>query len=84
MKDAPKKGATLIDLADRRYGQRPSTRSRPRNQLNEPLERLGALRAALTIWNAAAGVGPMPQPQHFDIDLPDLKPSEIFWQGGWR
>jgi hypothetical protein len=36
-------------------------------------------RQELDLWDAAEGSRPMPQPRDFDIDLPNLRPSEVDW-----
>ena len=48
--------------------------------LCEPPRRLQWLRQELDLWNEAAGDRPMPQPQDFGLNLPDLKPSEVHWR----
>ena len=48
------------------------------SHLCEPLRRLQWLRQELDLWNEAEAARPMPQPQEHGLDLPPLKPSEIF------
>lgn len=47
--------------------------------LTEHLRRLQWLRQELDLWNEAEGSRPMPQPADFGLDMPGLKPSEVFW-----
>ncbi len=49
------------------------------SHLCESLRRLQWLRQALDLWNGAEGRRAMPQPHHFAIQLPNLRPSEIHW-----
>ena len=78
---APRTGAAIINLLDRRRKPRPSTARRSQNQLVEPLRQLAMLRRALDAWNEAGGSSGMPQPAAFGIRLPDLQPAEILWRG---
>ncbi len=52
-------------------------RLQARHQTN--LDRLARYRAALGRWQEAGGEAPMPQPQHFGINLPDLDPAQVLW-----
>ena len=54
------------------------------NYLSEPLRRLRHLRRDLNHHRRTGHPGPLPQPWRYGLNLPDLRPSEIFWSGGKR
>ena len=44
----------------------------------ERLQRLAQLRRAIDKWAAEGRSGRLPQPTDFGLDLPDLKPGDVF------
>ena len=71
-------GAAILKLQDRRQERRLSPVGCPRNQLSVRLDRLQAYRRALDEWDEAQGRYPMPQPVHFGLMLPNLRPSDVY------
>jgi hypothetical protein len=51
----------------------------PTGHLAAALHQLQGFRRAIDQWDAAGGAWPLPQPQAHGLDLPDLRPSQIFW-----
>ncbi len=49
-----------------------------RQRREASLDRLNRYRAALDRWHRRGHRGQPPQPREFDLDLPDLKPGEVF------
>jgi hypothetical protein len=57
-------------------------RTSRRPDLSRSLRKLKHMRRDLNHHRRTGHPGPLPQPWQYGLNLPDLKPSEIFWPGG--